>query len=133
MTYLNRSTSILIISCVILCILINLNASKSVGKRSKPPKNTTFINKPLITRNHEREEEVAKQLKYTHKIENIAPDDHLDAVPIELDGEVNREMHKELFLGNHEDFETLSPSDAIKRLTVIFNLYVYLKKVFFCK
>lgn len=122
MTYYNRLTSILIFSCLILCTLVALSATKPVNKRSRPYRNVTFVNKPMITRNHKHEEEVAKKLKFTHKIENIAPDEHLDAVPIELGGEVNREMHKELFLGDHEEIETLSPSEAIKKLSIIFNM-----------
>ena len=39
-------------------------------------------------------------------IHSLKDEKHLEGVPLERDGAVNRDFHKEIFLGNHELFES---------------------------
>lgn len=58
----------------------------------------------------------------SNNLTNIKPVEHMDAVPLEIDGSLNKEMHKELFLGDHEDIENEHDTDkVIERLKAIFN------------
>jgi hypothetical protein len=56
---------------------------------------------------------------------NIArPDKHLEGLPLDRNGKINPEFHKEIFLGNHELFESDIDHDREKRkkkLDEIFN------------
>ena len=57
-------------------------------------------------------------------IHSLKEDKHLEAVPLERDGQINPDFHKEIFLGNHELFEKDIQHDEIKRnkkLEEIFN------------
>ncbi|XP_046579478.1 45 kDa calcium-binding protein-like [Haliotis rubra] len=62
-------------------------------------------------------------LLYIRKDENLPldklkPVDHIDAVKMEQDGHINKEYHKELFLGNHEEFEKEGEDSTAKLLDI---------------
>lgn len=54
-------------------------------------------------------------------VEDLKPADHIDAVRIEQDGDLNRDFKKEIFLGNHEAIDKLSEESKKKKLTEIFH------------
>lgn len=56
-----------------------------------------------------------------YSIKEIEPPEHLDAVPIELSGKINSDLHKELFLGEHEDIENLQDVKVFDKFKNIFN------------
>ena len=39
-------------------------------------------------------------------IHSLKDEKHIEALPLERDGKINPEFHKEIFLGNHELFES---------------------------
>ena len=49
--------------------------------------------------------QIAKDLKQ-FGIDSLKDEKHLEGVPLERDGKVNLDFHKEIFLGNHELFES---------------------------
>ena len=55
------------------------------------------------------------------QVKDLQPPDHLDAVRLEQDGHLNRDYRKEIFLGNHEDFEQNSEAEIEKKLKDIFH------------
>ena len=66
---------------------------------------------------------IAKDLK-DFGIDNLDDDKHMEGLPLDRHGKVNLEFHKELFLGNHELFESYIQYDEEKRnkkLEEIFN------------
>ena len=57
-------------------------------------------------------------------IHSLKDDKHIEGLPLERDGKINPEFHKEIFLGDHELFESDIQNDEIKRnkkLEEIFN------------
>ncbi len=48
---------------------------------------------------------IAKDLK-DFGIHSLKDDKHIEGLPLDRDGKVNPEFHKEIFLGNHELFES---------------------------
>jgi hypothetical protein len=67
--------------------------------------------------------QVAKDLK-DFGIHNLKDDKHLEGLPLDRNGKVNPDFHKEIFLGNHELFESDILHDEEKRnkkLEEIFN------------
>ncbi|CAF4038002.1 unnamed protein product [Rotaria sp. Silwood2] len=67
--------------------------------------------------------QIAKDLK-DFGIHSLKDDKHIEGVPLERDGKINPDFHKEIFLGNHELFETDIQNDEQKRdkkLEEIFN------------
>lgn len=51
---------------------------------------------------------------------------HIEAVPLDREGKINPEFHREIFLGNHENFETQIQNNEKKRkekLTEIFHKF----------
>lgn len=57
-------------------------------------------------------------------LKKLQPQDHLDAVKIEQDGMLNKDFHKEAFLGNHEEIEDDAPEIAESKLKDIFHKYI---------
>ncbi|XP_070207360.1 45 kDa calcium-binding protein-like [Littorina saxatilis] len=49
-------------------------------------------------------------------VEKLRPVDHMDVVKLEHDGDINKEFHKEMFLGNHEEFENDRYEEAESKL-----------------
>ncbi|ESO99275.1 hypothetical protein LOTGIDRAFT_113682 [Lottia gigantea] len=47
-------------------------------------------------------------------LDKLKPQDHIDALKMEHDGHINKEYHKELFLGDHEEIESDSKSADAK-------------------
>ncbi|CAM4878698.1 unnamed protein product [Rotaria socialis] len=58
--------------------------------------------------------EVAKNLK-DFGIHSLKDDKHIEGVPLDRHGKVNPDFHKEIFLGNHELFESDIQHDENKR------------------
>lgn len=57
-------------------------------------------------------------------IDSLKHDKHLEGVPLDRDGKINPDFHKEIFLGNHELFEEDLQHDENRRnkkLEEIFN------------
>ncbi|CAF4828587.1 unnamed protein product, partial [Rotaria socialis] len=66
---------------------------------------------------------IAKDLK-DFGIHSLKDDKHIEGLPLERNGQINPDFHKEIFLGNHELFESDIQSDENKRnkkLEEIFN------------
>ena len=66
--------------------------------------------------------QIEKDLKH-FGIHSLKDDQHLEGLPLERDGKINVDFHKEIFLGNHEDFQNEIEHDKDKRndkLTEIF-------------
>ncbi|CAF1034990.1 unnamed protein product [Adineta steineri] len=66
---------------------------------------------------------IAQDLK-KFGIHSLKDDKHIEGVPLERDGKINLDFHKEIFLGNHELFESDIQHDENKRdkkLEEIFN------------
>ncbi|UJR07816.1 hypothetical protein I4U23_012099 [Adineta vaga] len=66
---------------------------------------------------------IAQDLK-EFGIHSLKDDKHIEALPLERDGKINPDFHKEIFLGNHELFEADIQHDEEKRnkkLEEIFN------------
>lgn len=59
-------------------------------------------------------------------VEKLRPVDHMDAVKMEQDGHINKEFHKEMFLGNHEEFENDRYEEAESKLKDIVFKYALL-------
>lgn len=49
-------------------------------------------------------------------VDKLRPVDHMDAVRMEQDGHINKDFHKEMFLGNHEEFEKDHYEEAESKL-----------------
>ena len=60
-------------------------------------------------------------IKDGRESENILPPDHIDGVRLEHDGDLNRDFHKEVLLGNHEEMESRNANDTDKLLRAIFD------------
>ena len=54
------------------------------------------------------------------KAEKLEPVDHMDAVKIEQDGHINKDFHKEAFIGEHEEIDDDPPPIAENKLIEIF-------------
>jgi hypothetical protein len=66
---------------------------------------------------------IAKDIK-DFGIHSLKDDKHIEGVPLERDGKINPDFHKEIFLGNHELFEADIQHDESRRnkkLEEIFN------------
>ena len=55
---------------------------------------------------------------------DLQPPDHLDAVRMEQDGHLNHDFKKEIFAGNHEEYEQFDMVHAKEKLEEIFHKYV---------
>lgn len=55
--------------------------------------------------------------------EKLLPPDHVDAVKFEKDGHINKDFHKEVFLGNHEEIDDEPIQIAEAKLVDIFHKY----------
>ena len=67
--------------------------------------------------------QIAKDFK-EFGINHLKDDQHLEGLPLDRHGKVNPHFHKEIFLGNHELFESEIQHDVRKRnkkLEEIFN------------
>nr|KAG5704737.1 hypothetical protein BaRGS_005193 [Batillaria attramentaria] len=49
-------------------------------------------------------------------VEKLRPVDHMDAIKMEQDGHINKDFHKEMFLGDHEEFENDRYDEAESKL-----------------
>ncbi|XP_025084383.1 45 kDa calcium-binding protein-like isoform X2 [Pomacea canaliculata] len=49
-------------------------------------------------------------------VDKLRPVDHMDAVKMEQDGHINKDYHREMFLGNHEEFENNHYEEAESKL-----------------
>ena len=58
--------------------------------------------------------QIEKELK-DFGIHSLKDDKHLEGIPLERDGKVNVDFHKEIFLGNHEAFESEIDHDKTQR------------------
>lgn len=54
-------------------------------------------------------------------IDKLQPPDHLEAVHFERDGMLNKDFHKEAFIGNHEEIDDEPSEIADSKLKDIFN------------
>lgn len=54
-------------------------------------------------------------------VDRLAPPDHLDGIKMEQDGHLNKKFHKEVFLGDLEDFEDISYEERKSKLDEVFN------------
>lgn len=54
-------------------------------------------------------------------VDKLVPPDHLDAVRLEQDGHINKDFHKEAFLGNHEEIDDDPAPVAESKLKEIFS------------
>jgi hypothetical protein len=66
---------------------------------------------------------IAKDIK-DFGIDSLKDDKHFEGLPLERDGKINPDFHKEIFLGNHELFESDIQHDETRRnkkLEEIFN------------
>ena len=57
---------------------------------------------------------IAKEIE-DFGIKSLKDDPHLEGIPLERDGKINTDFHKELFLGNHELFESEIDHNQEKR------------------
>ena len=57
---------------------------------------------------------IVKDLK-DFGIHSLKDDQHLEGLPLDRHGKMNPEFHREIFLGNHELFETNIQHDEEKR------------------
>ena len=77
-----------------------------------------------VANNDANENEEDHELKFVKipddvkklSVEKLRPVDHMDAVRMEQDGHVNKEFHKEMFLGDHEEFENERYVEAESKL-----------------
>ncbi|KAI0222045.1 45 kDa calcium-binding protein [Lamellibrachia satsuma] len=67
-----------------------------------------------------RAEKLKKIASPLLKTSDLQPPDHLDAVRLEQDGHLNHDFKKEVFAGNHEEFEEFDRGHAKKKLEEIF-------------
>lgn len=74
------------------------------------------------------DEDIIEKLK-ANNLTDIEPDDHMDAVPYEADGSLNKDFNKEIFLGEHEELENLNPEKLKFKYRSIFKklVFVYLR------
>lgn len=54
-------------------------------------------------------------------IDKLQPPDHLEGVRFEQDGMLNKDFHKEAFIGNHEEIDEEPAEIADSKLKDIFN------------
>ena len=59
-------------------------------------------------------------------VDKLQPPDHLDGVKLEQDGHLNKDFHKEAFLGNHEEIDGDPEEVAESKLKDIFHKFVYI-------
>ncbi len=93
-----------------------------------PRKNLADVNISAIIANIQVPEDfnltkIANDLK-DFGIHHLKDDQHIEGLPLDRHGKINPDYHKEIFLGNHELFESHIQSDIEKRnkkLEEIFN------------
>ncbi|XP_052082990.1 45 kDa calcium-binding protein-like isoform X2 [Mytilus californianus] len=85
-----------------LCIVITIFLVHIVNGRPKIPLNEVDVEKPL-------------------SLDKLEPPDHLEAVRFEQDGMLNKDFHKEAFIGNHEEIDDDPVDIADSKLKDIFN------------
>jgi hypothetical protein len=103
--------------CYILCV------SPRVIPNSPPADKDGNENNAIVLENQQRGIPApdVNSIKDGRESENILPPDHIDGVRLEQDGDLNREFHKEVLLGNHEDIESRNVNDTDKLLRAIFD------------
>lgn len=70
---------------------------------------------------------VEQSISNSINAEKLLPPDHVDAVKFEKDGHINKDFHKEVFLGNHEEIDDDPIDIAEAKLVDIFHKYLYLQ------
>ena len=97
------------------------NAESHDVDNKNDAKETPSISKKL---RNKHKNGTAKHGKRREKKKLTAKDfrlpDHLDAVKMEQDGHLNRDYRKEIFLGNHEEFERANKEELSRKLGDIF-------------
>lgn len=81
---------------------------------------TLFVScncRPKMLENSDMEANSKKALS----IDKLQPPDHLEAVRFEQDGMLNKDFHKEAFIGNHEEIDDEPSEVADSKLKDIFN------------
>ncbi|XP_060074115.1 45 kDa calcium-binding protein-like [Ylistrum balloti] len=81
---------------------------------SRPPKDIVARDVVLMDMDAEQGE------KPRLSVDKLVPPDHLDAVRLEQDGHINKDFHKEAFLGNHEEIDDDPAPVAESKLRDIF-------------
>jgi hypothetical protein len=114
-----------IILCIVtLSVLLNVLEARPplLDKLDGVKENDAVIDNvgavPLIRGN------VVKQEVIPLSVDKLKPKDHMDAVRLEQDGMLNKDFHKEVFLGNHEEIEDDEHEVAESKLEDIFHKYV---------
>ncbi|CAD5115752.1 DgyrCDS4697 [Dimorphilus gyrociliatus] len=100
-------------SIIILIGIIFLSFTALVKSRS--------IERFNFPKNNENAEKVNFDKKNRLVVDDLKPVDHIDAVRMEQDGDLNKDFKKEIFLGNHESIDNLSEKDKTEKLTEIFH------------
>ncbi|CAG2204939.1 SDF4 [Mytilus edulis] len=85
-----------------LCIVITILLVHIVNGRPKIPLKEVDADQPL-------------------PLDKLEPPDHLEAVRFEQDGMLNKDFHKEAFIGNHEEIDDDPVDIADSKLKDIFN------------
>lgn len=85
-----------------LCIVITIFLVHIVNSRPKIPLKEVDADQPL-------------------PLDKLEPPDHLEAVRFEQDGMLNKDFHKEAFIGNHEEIDDDPVDIADSKLKDIFN------------
>lgn len=108
-------------------IPLNLPKVKNVADDTKAVDDAIDSDNLRPLENDQNKNNVLKfePLKDIRKDENLSldklkPVDHIDALKMEHDGHINKEYHKELFLGNHEQFEKDGEDSTAKLLDIFF-------------
>ena len=102
------------------------NKIKVLGDDADDDPDGVDINHPRGDSNDIHNAGAADDLKFKHDVvekpvndipvDKLKPVDHMDAVRLEQDGHINKDVHKELFLGNHEEFNNDKYEEAESKL-----------------
>lgn len=84
---------------------------------------TISVDNPKV----EKHKEIVKKLK-SNNLTDIKPAQHLDTLVIDYNGHVNKDLHKELFLADHDELEDLDEKETSERLTLIFKKYKFVNQ-----
>ena len=113
----------LVKSLFILTLLVNLCLTNPLPQLQKNYSTKVNLIEKLHKFDQREREEIVNKLKM-HNLSDIEPQKHIDAVPIESDGTFNRDMHKELFLADHEELDSLNEGKVVEKLTDVFKKLV---------
>lgn len=97
---------------VVLCTVAVLNIVTLLV--AAPPRNVIEMKEGMDTKISE--DTLAEKLDP----EDLVPADHIDALKLEQDGDINKDYKKEIFLGEHEEIEEDDFDVAESKLKDIF-------------